>query len=283
MGARALEIGVGYVKERRAFDVPIGSFQAVAHGLSDAATGLDGGLLLAREAAWAAHEDPDRAPSWPHWRVPSTPRRPVRPATAACTTTAATGSCWSTTSSSTSAGPRRGRPSSQSRPTLVRPSRGSPAVGPGRGRDRGLPTGRTQRGLPGRRPGTSSTRSSPTRCGTRSSAPGSITAGTSTGRWSSGAGWPRLAGRGRRTGPGPDGDVRLLRGVPAGRRPHLRRGHDPDGGQRHPSHRHRGAEAAVIPPALRGRSSSSSASPSPSADPMSPRPRPGRCATATSG
>ncbi len=62
MGARALEIGVGYVKERRAFDVPIGSFQAVAHGLSDAATGLDGGLLLAREAAWAAHEDPDRAP-----------------------------------------------------------------------------------------------------------------------------------------------------------------------------------------------------------------------------
>jgi alkylation response protein AidB-like acyl-CoA dehydrogenase len=62
MGARALEIGVGYVKDRRAFDVPIGSFQAVAHGLSDAATGLDGGLLLAREAAWAAHEDPDRAP-----------------------------------------------------------------------------------------------------------------------------------------------------------------------------------------------------------------------------
>ncbi len=62
MGARSLEIGVGYVKERHAFGVPIGSFQAVAHGLADAATGVDGGLLLAREAAWAAGEEPDRAP-----------------------------------------------------------------------------------------------------------------------------------------------------------------------------------------------------------------------------
>ena len=61
MGARSLEIGVDYVKERHAFGAPIGSFQAVAHGLSDAATGVDGGLLLAREAAWAAHEEPDRA------------------------------------------------------------------------------------------------------------------------------------------------------------------------------------------------------------------------------
>jgi len=60
LGARALEIGVEYVKERHAFGVPIGSFQAVAHGLADAATGVDGGGLLAREAAWAAAEDPDR-------------------------------------------------------------------------------------------------------------------------------------------------------------------------------------------------------------------------------
>jgi alkylation response protein AidB-like acyl-CoA dehydrogenase len=62
MGARSLEIGVEYVRERHAFGAPIGSFQAVAHGLADAATGMDGGLLLAREAAWAAHEEPDRAP-----------------------------------------------------------------------------------------------------------------------------------------------------------------------------------------------------------------------------
>jgi len=62
MGIRSLEIGVAYVKERHAFGVPVGSFQAVAHGLADAATGVDGGLLLAREAAWASAEEPDRAP-----------------------------------------------------------------------------------------------------------------------------------------------------------------------------------------------------------------------------
>ncbi len=60
LGARALEIGVEYVKERRAFGVPIGSFQAVSHGLADAATRVDGGGLLAREAAWAALEEPER-------------------------------------------------------------------------------------------------------------------------------------------------------------------------------------------------------------------------------
>jgi alkylation response protein AidB-like acyl-CoA dehydrogenase len=62
IGRRSLEIGAGYVKERRAFGVPIGSFQAVAHGLADAATAVDGGALLAQEAAWAAAEEPDRAP-----------------------------------------------------------------------------------------------------------------------------------------------------------------------------------------------------------------------------
>ncbi len=61
VGTRSLEIGVAYVKERQAFGVPIGSFQALAHGLADAATSVDGGSLLAREAAWAATEDPERA------------------------------------------------------------------------------------------------------------------------------------------------------------------------------------------------------------------------------
>ncbi len=61
IGARSLEIGVDYVQERRAFGVPIGSFQAVAHGLANAATAIDGGKLLAREAAWAAREDAARA------------------------------------------------------------------------------------------------------------------------------------------------------------------------------------------------------------------------------
>jgi len=62
IGSRSVEIGVEYVKERHAFGVPIGSFQAVAHGLADAAARVDGGGLLAREAAWAADEDPDRFP-----------------------------------------------------------------------------------------------------------------------------------------------------------------------------------------------------------------------------
>jgi alkylation response protein AidB-like acyl-CoA dehydrogenase len=62
LGARSLEIGVDYVKERKAFGVPIGSFQAIAHRLADSATALDGARLLAYEAAWAADDDPARAP-----------------------------------------------------------------------------------------------------------------------------------------------------------------------------------------------------------------------------
>lgn len=59
---RALEIGVAYVKERHAFGQPIGGFQGVAHRLADRATEIDGAQLLVREAAWAAAEDPQRAP-----------------------------------------------------------------------------------------------------------------------------------------------------------------------------------------------------------------------------
>jgi alkylation response protein AidB-like acyl-CoA dehydrogenase len=61
IGARSLEIGVDYVKERHAFGVPIGSFQSVSHGLANAATANDGSMLIAREAAWAAAEDTARA------------------------------------------------------------------------------------------------------------------------------------------------------------------------------------------------------------------------------
>ena len=60
IGARALEIGVEYVKERKAWGVPIGSFQAIAHRLADSATAVDGARLLAYEAAWAASDEPDR-------------------------------------------------------------------------------------------------------------------------------------------------------------------------------------------------------------------------------
>jgi alkylation response protein AidB-like acyl-CoA dehydrogenase len=60
LGQRALEIGVDYVKERHAWGVPIGSFQAIAHRLADSATAVDAALLVAREAAWAADAEPAR-------------------------------------------------------------------------------------------------------------------------------------------------------------------------------------------------------------------------------
>jgi alkylation response protein AidB-like acyl-CoA dehydrogenase len=52
LGAAALELACAYVTERHQFGVPIGSFQAIQHGLADVSVGLDGAQLLARKAAW---------------------------------------------------------------------------------------------------------------------------------------------------------------------------------------------------------------------------------------
>ncbi len=57
----ALDLGLAYVKEREQFGVPIGSFQAIQHGLAEVAVQLDGARLLARKAAWAFDQDPDDA------------------------------------------------------------------------------------------------------------------------------------------------------------------------------------------------------------------------------
>ncbi|HEY4928226.1 MAG TPA: acyl-CoA dehydrogenase [Acidimicrobiales bacterium] len=62
MAGRSVEIGVAYAGERVAFDQKIGSFQAVGHRLADCATRAEGAQLLAREAAWAFEEEPDRGP-----------------------------------------------------------------------------------------------------------------------------------------------------------------------------------------------------------------------------
>ena len=53
-GARAaLDMTVQYAKDRQQFDKPLGAFQAIAHGLADAATTVDGGDTLVHQAAWA--------------------------------------------------------------------------------------------------------------------------------------------------------------------------------------------------------------------------------------
>ncbi len=51
--ARALEITVGFAKERHQFDKPLAAFQAISHYLADADTTVDGGHTLVYEAAWA--------------------------------------------------------------------------------------------------------------------------------------------------------------------------------------------------------------------------------------
>jgi alkylation response protein AidB-like acyl-CoA dehydrogenase len=60
IGARAQDMATEYAVERRAWGVPIGTFQAVSHPLADSATALDGARLLARKAAWAADVDHPR-------------------------------------------------------------------------------------------------------------------------------------------------------------------------------------------------------------------------------
>lgn len=58
---KAVEIGVDYAKQRHAFGVAIGSFQAVSHPLADSATAADGARLLALKAACAFVDEPERA------------------------------------------------------------------------------------------------------------------------------------------------------------------------------------------------------------------------------
>jgi alkylation response protein AidB-like acyl-CoA dehydrogenase len=57
---RALEMTLDYVKERRQFGVPVGSFQAVSHRCAEMLLHTESARSAAYYAAWAADADPDR-------------------------------------------------------------------------------------------------------------------------------------------------------------------------------------------------------------------------------
>jgi alkylation response protein AidB-like acyl-CoA dehydrogenase len=57
----AHEMAVAYAKERIQFGRPIGSFQAIAHPLAETITEINGGRVLAHEAAWARASGRDAA------------------------------------------------------------------------------------------------------------------------------------------------------------------------------------------------------------------------------
>jgi alkylation response protein AidB-like acyl-CoA dehydrogenase len=57
---RAFDDCLAYVKERRQFGRPIGSFQALQHRLADLATDLEAARLMTRWVATLTDEDPDR-------------------------------------------------------------------------------------------------------------------------------------------------------------------------------------------------------------------------------
>ena len=60
VGARALELAVGYVAEREQFGRRIGSYQAVSHPLASSLAEIELARSLAWWAAWCvAHDDPD--------------------------------------------------------------------------------------------------------------------------------------------------------------------------------------------------------------------------------
>jgi alkylation response protein AidB-like acyl-CoA dehydrogenase len=62
VGARALELAVGYVKEREQFGKPIGIYQAISHPLAKTLMELELGRSLALFAAWCIAEDDERGP-----------------------------------------------------------------------------------------------------------------------------------------------------------------------------------------------------------------------------
>jgi alkylation response protein AidB-like acyl-CoA dehydrogenase len=59
---RALEMTVAYVKERKQFGVPVGSFQAVSHRCAQMLLDTEKARSLTAQAAWSADSDPGLLP-----------------------------------------------------------------------------------------------------------------------------------------------------------------------------------------------------------------------------
>jgi len=59
---RALDMTLEYVKDRKQFGVPVGSFQAVSHRCAQMLLSTESARSAAYFAAWAADADPDRLP-----------------------------------------------------------------------------------------------------------------------------------------------------------------------------------------------------------------------------
>ena len=60
---RALDLSLEYVKERKQFGVPVGSFQAVQHKAAQMLLDTEGGRAATFFAAWTADAEPDRLPT----------------------------------------------------------------------------------------------------------------------------------------------------------------------------------------------------------------------------
>lgn len=59
LGQAAVDLAVQYAKERIAFGVPIGAFQAIAHPLVNAANSVDSARRLVWRAAWFCDNEPE--------------------------------------------------------------------------------------------------------------------------------------------------------------------------------------------------------------------------------
>jgi alkylation response protein AidB-like acyl-CoA dehydrogenase len=59
---RALDMTVEYVKERKQFGIPVGTFQAVHHGAAQMLLDTEGGRAATYYAAWAADAEAERLP-----------------------------------------------------------------------------------------------------------------------------------------------------------------------------------------------------------------------------